>query len=415
MKRKRWKPFNLGVLDHGLEAAYGLAEKAKITADDTRRNRETYALSRTKWYQGILDASSWSAEGITFRSKHVALTDCHSIVLEYGNFYQDDDPVRLADCVPFDLTVAVQVEGSARFYDVTWDGNTKETFNPGARIKSDPIGMELSKGQSMIVSVFFQGTKFPHGLVSQISNGEGARTGNLLKSTTFSPTSQAILNPLAIYAKTADVGFETIACIGDSISLGASFGNEVFTGYPQGELGFMQLAAMQSGRGYISLGMNGQALDGFEPYKRLRRMDLASRCDIALINYGTNDLTGTKTISQLQAYYLDVWKAAKMRGMRVYQTTITPRTTSTDSWVTVGKQSPLNARFGFGSSSDRAVLNKWIRSIPSEHLDGYIEVADIVETSRDSGVWKPGTTPDGIHPNRDMHLLIAEAVKKVIK
>lgn len=385
--------------------------------DRLKKTKRDYniAVSRCKWYQGVVDGSFGNGE-LTFRSKHVALTDCHSLVLEFGNFYQDDDPVRLANCVSFDLTVAVLVEGSTRFYDVTWGGKSKETFNPGSKIKTDPIGMELSKGQSIIVSMFFQGTKFPYGLISQISNGEGVRAGNLLKSTTFSPTSQAIFSPLAIYAKTLDSSFESVACFGDSISIGANFGAAQFGSHPQGELGFMQLAALQSGRGYISLGMNGQSMDGFEPFKRLRRMEIASHCDIALFNYGTNDLALTsKTVDQIKAYYLDNWKAAKMRGMRVYQTTITPRTTSTDSWSTVGNQTPINARHGFGPTSERAVLNDWIRSMPSPHLDGYIDVADVVETERNSGYWRPKTTDDGIHPVRETHIAMAEATRAKLK
>lgn len=373
------------------------------------------AFSRCKWYQGVLDGSFGNGE-LTFRSKHVAFEDCHTPVIEFGNFYQDDDPVRLANCVPFDLTVAVQVEGDPRFIDVTWDGGKpKQTFEPGERRKSDPLGIELTEGQSMIVSVYFEGTKFPYALVSQIANGEGVRAGNLLKSTTFSPTKQAIFSPLAIYATPTDQRFESIACFGDSISVGANFGEAPFEGYPVGELGFMQLAAMRSGRGYITLGMNGQSMDGFEPFKRLRRMDIANHCDIALFNYGTNDLALTaKTLDQIKAYYLDNWKAAKLRGLRVYQTTITPRTTSTDNWATTGSQTPVNARHGFGPNSDRAVLNKWIRSIPSPHLDGYVEVADLVEPSRDAGTWANDTTDDGVHPNRRMHLLMAEAVQAVI-
>lgn len=373
------------------------------------------ALSRCKWYQGVLDGSFGNGE-LTFRSKHVAFTDCHTPVLEFGNFYQDDDPIRLANCVPFDLTLAVQVEGDPRFIDVTWDGGkAKQTFEPGARYRTDSIGIELTKGQSMIVSMYFQGTKYPHGLVSQIANGEGVRAGNLLKSTTFAPTKQAIFSPLAIYATPSDQRFEAIACFGDSISQGAGFGDEPYGSYPLGDLGFMQLAAMESGRGYVALGMNGQSMDGFEPFKRLRRMDIANHCDIAIFEYGTNDLALTsKTVDQIKAYYLDNWKAAKIRGMKVYQTTIVPRTTSTDNWATTGNQTPVNERHGFGPTSARSILNDWIRSVPSPHLDGYIEIADLCEPTRDSGYWAANTTDDGVHPNRRVHILMAEAVQAKI-
>lgn len=374
------------------------------------------AVTRTKWAQGHVDGS-WAAGKLTFRSKHVVLTDASALNFTFANAYQDDDPVRLAALKPFTITCAFKVEGTADWIDITWDGGTapKKTFQPGDVFTSDDIAVKIAADKAIILSVFYEGTIYPHALVSQVANGEGVRDGDKLKSETFAPIKQAIFSPLKIEATTENGAFESIACFGDSISLGASFGEEAYPPYPQGELGFMQLAALTSGRGYISLGMNGQNMTGFEPAKRFRRMDVATKADIALIDYGTNDVAlTTRDITALKASYMEIWAALKAKGFRVYQTTIVPRTNSSDAWATVENQTEYNARTGFAPDSLRNQLNDWLLTKPSADLDGIVDIAKIVESAPKSGKWAPNTTPDGIHPNREMHILMAQETLKVI-
>ena len=94
-------------------------------------------------------------------------------------------------------------------------------------------------------------------------------------------------------------------------------------------------------------------------------------------------------------------------GMQVWQATITPRSTSTDSFATTVNQTPLNA----------AVLtevNDYIRTLPSP-LAGVIEASDAASSARNSGLWKVTgaaqyATSDGLHPSTDMHVAIAGLV-----
>lgn len=385
---------------------------ALAVALSARKPKKTFPISRGKWYQGYVDAA-WSNGEMTHRTKHEALCDCHTLALEFGNFYLDG---RTTNAVPLEIQVVVETTESNRpvYYDVTFNGKQTVTMAPGERAKSDEIGMELYKGQTFYVRTYMKSSGYVYNVSSLVVNGEGVRAGNLLKSDSFTGIKQAVFGPLAIHAIPSGVDFKVVACIGDSISIGAGLGEEAVDNHIPGEVGFMQVGAMRAGMGFITLGMNGQSLDGFTQQKRLVRMDLAVKCDIAIVNYGTNDLTGARTLDALKDLYLDTWKSLKMRGLRVFQTTITPRTTSTDNWATVENQAPANARHGFGPDADRAVLNRWIRSIPSPHLDGVIDVAAITEAGVDSGRWVPDATTDGIHPNRRMHLLMADAVKEKV-
>lgn len=382
------------------------------TIKPTKRPKDFYpTISRGKWYQGVLNTPDTD---VTFRTKHEALVDCHTLRLEFGNFYQDDDPVRITSLDTFTLNCTVEV--GSKFYDVTFEGNgTTVKVPPGTQVISNSLSIELSKGDTFYVRAHLTiptAGKFPYNIITTKGNGEGKTAGDQTKSTAAFPTATlAAFGPLAIYATPTNPNFEAVACIGDSISVGANHdGNISVDGHIPGEIGFMQIAAMRSGRGYITLGMNGQMSSGFVSDKRMRRMILASRCDVAIVNYGTNDLAQQRPLSEIQANLLDIWKALKMRGLRVYQTTITPRTNSTDNWTTTSGQTPINSFTSGGTGSPRTNLNEWIRSKPGPHLDGVIDVAALVESGENSGLWAPGKTPDGTHPNTETHHIMADAV-----
>lgn len=387
----------------------------KTTKQTNRPKDMCSVISRGKWYQGVLNTPDTD---VTFRTKHEALADCHTLRLEFGNFYQDDDPVRLSGLDTFTLNCTVEV--GSKFYDVTFDDNrASASLSPGSTVLSDPVAIELNKGDMFYVRTHVTiptAGKFPYNIITTKENGEGKTAGDQTKSASAFPTATlAAYGPLAIYATPTNDAFETVACIGDSISVGANHDAALSVdGHIPGEVGFMQIAAMRSGRGYITLGMNGQISNGFTADKRMRRMMLAGRCDIAIVNYGTNDLAQQRPLSEIQTNLQGIWKALKMRGLRVYQTTITPRTTSTDAWATTGGQTPINSFTSGGPSSQRTLLNEWIRSQPSLHLDGVIDVAALVESGLNSGLWAPNKTPDGIHPNTETHHQMSALAVSVI-
>lgn len=371
--------------------------------------KETFPISRGKWYSGI---SNGTDIDVTYRTKHEALCNCHTLRLVYGNFHTDDDPTRLTALS--DYTINCTVEVSGRFYNVTFGGKKTITVQPSGKVVSDPIGVEFTKGQTFYVRqhiVVATSGKFPLGLTGLVANGEGMLAGDQTTAATYTaPTDANSFAPLALYATPNAKGFKVVACIGDSISTGAGHTNVAVEGHIPGEVGFMQIAAMRAGYGYASLGMNGQRTDGFVQYKRLNRMVLVKDCDIAICNYGTNDLANQVALQTIKDNLLDIWAALTSRGIKVYQTTITPHTTSTDAWTTTTNQTPTNASTAGGAGTDRTLLNDWIRTIPSANLVGIIEVADVVESSRNSGLWKPGYTTDGIHPNNTGHTDIANVI-----
>jgi hypothetical protein len=111
--------------------------------------------------------------------------------------------------------------------------------------------------------------------------------------------------------------------------------------------------------------------------------------------------------------------------MPVYQTTITPRTTSTDGWATVANQTVVA-----GCGQPRTDLNAWLRAgapvngsgtpvaigtagaVPCPYLTGIYDAAATVEDATDPTKWKAATvlTGDGVHPNATGHALMAAAI-----
>lgn len=94
-------------------------------------------------------------------------------------------------------------------------------------------------------------------------------------------------------------------------------------------------------------------------------------------------------------------------GKRIYETTKTPRTDSSDSWTTVAGQNPKTD----GGWSELATLNNAIRALPIG-VTGVVEAADAGMSARDSSRWKapPAAALDGVHPRSIMAATLAGSV-----
>jgi lysophospholipase L1-like esterase len=386
--------------DYGA-AAIGRAEEIRLAA-----RGQISTASRGKWYDKV---SNGTDVDVTYRSMHEALCDFHGIRLMYGNFYNDGRTTNLS---AYTINVSIDVDGVT--YPVFFDnGATNKTVKLGARVLSDEIMIHVKKKTRFFVRTHVTvgvGEKYPVGLTlaGGSNNGEGIMPGDVTAGTFTSTTPNPLfaLTPLSIYAKPSRLhDFKTVGLCGDSISVGAGHTVNSVDGRLAGEVGFLQIGAMRAGWGYVSIGMNGQrASDFVDPSKRLNQLQMAKDCDFVIVEYGTNDLSvANKTFEQLKTDLLTIHQTYWSMGIPTAQTTIAPRTNSTDGWSTLENQTPINANTVGGESSVRSRINNWIRN----NTDGIrcIEIADIWESSRNSGLWavSPKHTTDGIHPNNYGH------------
>jgi lysophospholipase L1-like esterase len=184
---------------------------------------------------------------------------------------------------------------------------------------------------------------------------------------------------------------------------------------------------------FFNLSLSGDALSSS---RRLRLPLIQGGTDV-LTNLGINDLSGVITLAALQVLGIAAWFDFARYSARVWQTTITPHTSSSDTWATAANQTP------FTNNAIRIAYNDWIRdgapmlngvavaagsSAPGtiragaagHPLAGYFEVADAVEVdsagtlTRNGGRWKVGsvytTDAQGIHPNSTGAAAMAPAI-----
>ncbi len=125
-----------------------------------------------------------------------------------------------------------------------------------------------------------------------------------------------------------------------------------------------------------------------------RRRAVSQYCTDVINEMNINDVTSGSTLAQLQARREAV-RTGVTAGVRVWNTTLAPVSTSTDSWATTVNQTAT------ASNTIRVQFNDWVRSNPAGYA-GYFDIADVVESARNSGIWKADGTPgkwtaDGTH------------------
>lgn len=137
-----------------------------------------------------------------------------------------------------------------------------------------------------------------------------------------------------------------------------------------------------------------------ENYGGSRRKLLYKYATHAIVDYGTNDLSGSRTPTQVRDNLRTIWAGLAAAGVRVEQMLLLPKTTSTDSWVTSANQTPVT---GFALAGNRDTVNTQIASDVSAGtffvaatLDFAADVSDIV--TPDPNKWANSATTDGVHP-----------------
>lgn len=342
----------------------------------------------------------------TYRVKHRVLNDCFGIRLVYTNFNCDDTQVDA-------ITVRAGLEVSSTVWPVFFNGKRDVQIDVGGMAVSDPIPASVTQNTTVwsrtYVQVASAGLKWPLGAVATLTaNGEGNTTSDMSLSGTV-PTVQAFAySPFAIVAE-QNIGARRpfVSIIGDSIAAGQNLTHT--EAEPSGDYGFAMRALQVANIGYINASRAGDKASDWGVMGRY--MQLRSAVPIgtthAIVEFGINDITNGASLGTMQTRLGAVWAALTRLGIKVYQTTITPVSTSTDSWATTGNQTT------HATNSVRTSVNDWIRTTPSP-LSGYFEVADTVESARNSGIWKALYTADGTHPSLTGHNAAAAAVTTAV-
>ena len=309
------------------------------------------------------------------------------------------------------------------FHYATFAGNTNGVCQTNALLQSDLMPLFIPANTKFWVRTWVQAAKAPAGyIVSTVRNGPldlfnatSLEGGSLIGTNdiTFSTLTNTIPNagsgagqyynfaPAAIVGSGMD---HAIAFLGDSVSVSSA----IQTGSSGNYQGFLAAAV---GTNFPSVSMNwfGNALT-YEATNPNPHLSLTLRaCDIALSELGFNDGALDFTFSRMTNLLTQLWLSYATNGVKVYQTTITPRNSTTDGYTTLGNETDT-------MGAPRIAVNNWIRTCPPP-LSGYFDAADAVESSRDSGKWKVnglaypnGICADGVHPTTNGAALLTAAL-----
>jgi lysophospholipase L1-like esterase/acyl CoA:acetate/3-ketoacid CoA transferase alpha subunit len=354
-----------------------------------------------------LGQSSGGSQTVTYRTRYVTLKGCRSSGLRLV-FSNTELTASGEFDAPVNITLRVSVEIGGVFYKVFFGGKRDVTIEPGAFVMSDPVGVSLAPSSEMFVrtriSVGTLGEKWAVGTSLDTAMGESYIASDVVDGGAIGANAASSYGPVAILGM-VNGPQPSVAVPGSSSAAGQG---DTLSGTER-DLGYLS-RFLSNNTGYHRQVRATQTAAMFLADSRRRLALLAAISPTHVIfQLGTNDIGNGGSFESVQSTLLQCWNILAGMGIRVVATTFSPHnTSSTDNWATPGNQTPAS------NNAVRGRINDWIRSLPAP-LTGYLECADVVETSRGSGVWKSdGTankyTTDGLHLSPFAHALVAEAL-----
>jgi hypothetical protein len=330
----------------------------------------------------------------TYRLRYTIEKDAQYIRLVFGNYNTASGGENVvAAPVSITIKVGISLNNASTPTRLYFGGNDTGTIAAGGVLVSDIILFPVYQRGQLYVTTFVTSSnisKLP--AVTQatpaLSAGEGEydsnTTDNSLTSTDPVTGGLFCYGPLIVIGDATTVQ-DSIAFIGDSIGAGASdiFGNSQL-------YGSLQLCFTEQGYTPIDVTMPGETAQSYATTSLSAGRDATIKgAKIAIVQYAMNDIRGTRTTTQLEADLTTIYTKLRTAGFsEIYGVTCEPYTASTDNWLTTANQTPAGM-----SATTRPAVNNWIRGKAGGLIDGYIEWADQMETSRDSGIWKVPSAP----------------------
>lgn len=365
---------------------------------------------------------------INTRSRCLAAFDAHNVRLVYHN-HNGLNNINISAGVEFPDGTAVPVY---------FQGQRVVTIGVNGYVVSDPVGIKVTKNAAIFIRTLCAVTGGDKWRVNHIAEdtGEAAEitvtdktlTGTISSggSTTSCVAPMMVLSRPARREPSVVVLGDSIVCLGTPGTDVVRFWKVAFDGKVSVTIAAIGGDTLSS---YIDDATPADLASGIG-YRAMRRLLPGTGTDL-LGQIGTNDVT-SGTLAAFQANVLNVATQYDRRGVRVRWTTLVPRTTSTDAWATTVNQTTITGQ------ATRTGFNDWLRAgapidpttkaavaigtggallagSAGHPLRGYHEVADTVESARNSGFWKaPGYTTDGIHASATAHVAMAAGIDTTV-
>ena len=406
-------------------------------------NTAQYPLSAGQFYGQVatncrlVNAKAGTNKGISARNHHRARGGITEIAMVLPNWYVERSASKLEYPNNAGTICAASVEYPAgTFHRLNFVGAVRELIPGGSYRVSAFVSVSIPDNAEFWTNIWLSAATsivFFNSSTGQVAaNGEKGTvsTGDVTDYTMASHTGTAQsygLWPLALIGRTSS---KATAILSDSVGEGVGDASDI-TDHVGMLARFIGPACP-----YINLSQSGDRLELLlqSPSRRLALLTYARN---AVLGMGVNDIGAGRSLEQIKADMIELWSKARdhiSAGGRLFQTTITPSTTSTDSFATLANQAPAN-NFSTAGNGTREQLNDWLRDgAPlqgaaaaeigtaealragdgTHPLHAILDMADAVESARNSGKWRvDGTafkwTIDGIHPSNYAHVQAATA------
>lgn len=280
--------------------------------------------------------------------RHILTSDVTEVRLVYTNL---NTPAGVEAGPGNSITVTSSIElADGSFLPVNFAGVRAVVIASGSYALSDPVTLDLPKGTAIRSRTYVtvtSGGKFPRSHKGSYvgTMGDGAEIGasGTVTDKTLVAGNLASASAIDMYGPTAIIGkgpsvwdVPSIGLLGDSIQWGQ--GSESNTRVTQSGPGFGQIA-LNNQFNFINVGDPGDraTTTNVRANHSLRWLFLQGSTHV-ISNFGVNDLSNGVTLADYQAAVIGIWNQLGARGAKVWQTTITPVTTSTDGWLTAANQ-----------------------------------------------------------------------------
>lgn len=353
--------------------------------------------------------------GANSKKRIIASQRVTDLTVKYGNFYASGGQEAAGIN---DVTVRCAIFYNNTYTPLWFRGQRDAVIKPGSIVETDSIGIDIPYGATFYintyVSVATAGQKWGLGSLFVRSYGEESVSSPTATDLTTTGGYTAAGNqlgygPLQVLSRNTNTN-PYVSIISDSIGDGTGDMSAV-AGIDGLERGWIVRALIPDFPIQVLSQPGGQAAQ-FNFGSMGNRMTVIGDAEVAIVAYGTNDITGNKTFAQLQGSLQYIYDYCAARGMRVFGATIPPYATSTDGWLTIVNQATA---YTVQQETIRRQINDWIRARPAP-LTGYFEAADAVESARDSGKWRVdlggSASFDGKHPSSIGHSAMAAIVDK---
>jgi hypothetical protein len=378
---------------------------------------------------------------MTGRSRHQATADADDLVLVYSTLNCRDGPEH--ESQGFELSASLETNGA--IIPVRFAGHRLARFMWGDTLVSEPVPVHLSAGEVFWIRTGLNGlasdtSSLFEGELGQLAARQGGIPANYQARGFSYRTGDGFVG-----SSVDDIG--TYPFIQSSWAVDGGFippgDGPIFV--PQCILGTAKesnarsiqvlLDEVLSGDGYLE-GSNPAADSGFarrsfnssfavnqviaseqsvaewvaprHPQCLQMQYSLLPMAGKLLISLGGYDILHGTNLIRLKADLIALWLSQANFGVKVWATTILPRTTSSDGFTSTGGQTPVPE----GDYGPRMIaLNSWLRAgapmtngfAASESdprairagdgvhpLTGILDLAAVVESTPGSGVWKSG-------------------------